>query len=146
MTDDKQLTGVAKVATTFGFRQGYSAGYEQAMHDMCMLGMLGYDRPRECWNWLLDFLSKDLNEWSRSISESRSPPTFAFPPSWSRQRGAALARDGRCVDCGRVDGLECDHIKPVTEGGYGILTNLCARCPTCHLAKTRKKAASTDGL
>jgi hypothetical protein len=136
---DNKLTGVAEVATRFGLRQGYLAGYEQAMHDMCMLGMLGYERPRECWNWLRNFLAGELDQWSKSIDPGEVP-RFTFPPSWSRQRSAALARDGGCVDCGRVDGLECDHIKPVSDGGYGTLTNLCARCSTCHLTKTRAKS------
>lgn len=141
MSDEKRK-GIAGVATRFGFRQGYMDGYEQAMHDMCMLGMLGYERPRECWNWLRDFLVGELDQWSQSI-EPGQVPRFTFPPSWSRQRGATLARDGKCVDCGRADQLECDHITAVSDGGYGSLTNLCARCSTCHRAKTKAKSGAS---
>jgi hypothetical protein len=137
------LHGVASIATEVGYRQGYAHGYEQAMHDMCVLGMLGYERPRECWNWLRDFLVKDIEAWTRSVSEPHAPPKFVFPPSWSRQRSAARARDGnKCVPCGSAADLECDHVQPVTAGGFAALDNLRTTCATCHRAKTQADKAN----
>jgi hypothetical protein len=138
MSNEGDLAGVASLATRVGFRNGYADGYEQAMHDMCTLGMLGYYRPRECWNWLREFLTKDLNAWANSVCEPHTPPKFAFPPSWSRQRKATFARDGhKCVSCGSSVQLECDHVLPVAVGGFGALENLSTRCSNCHSEKTR---------
>lgn len=142
-----ELAGLARLATGVGYRQGYATGYEQAMHDMCMLGLLGYERPRECWNWLRDFLANDIDAWTRAVCEPHTPPQFVFPPSWSRQRNAVLSRDGsKCVPCGSTTDLQCDHIKPVSAGGYGSLSNLCTRCSACHGTKTKADAAALTAL
>lgn len=141
------LTGLARMATGVGYRKGYADGYAQAMHDMCILGMLGYERPKECWNWLRDFLVSDIEAWTRAVCEPHTPPQFVFPPSWSRQRNAVFARDGRkCVTCDSGEDLHCDHVKPVSAGGYGALDNLCARCATCHRAKTKSDSVSVTAL
>lgn len=59
---------------------------------------------------------------------------------WKSLRFLAKRRDGfRCVECGAVDHLEVDHIKPVRgwpELAFD-LDNLQTLCRQCHSRKTR---------
>lgn len=51
-----------------------------------------------------------------------------------RMRNAVLERDGyKCTRCGRRDRLECDHIKPLAEGGTNEPSNLRTLCRRCNL-------------
>ncbi len=51
-------------------------------------------------------------------------------------RRAVWARDGgRCVECGRAEVLEYDHIIPVTMGGSSTEKNLQLLCADCNRAK-----------
>ena len=58
---------------------------------------------------------------------------------WARLRRSVFRRDrGRCVNCGRVSRMECDHIMPLDRGGAEYdLDNLQTLCRTCHIEKTR---------
>ncbi|MGA0615564.1 HNH endonuclease [Paracoccus sp. KR1-242] len=58
---------------------------------------------------------------------------------WKRLRKEILRRDNyRCVKCGSAGMLECDHIKPVRDGGGEYdPANLQMLCKPCHAAKTR---------
>ena len=60
---------------------------------------------------------------------------------WAVVRVQVLDRDGwRCVKCGRYGRMECDHIKPLEDGGdVYTLTNLQALCRGCHIEKTRQE-------
>ena len=71
---------------------------------------------------------------------------------WRKLRLIVFARDGwRCVRCGKAGRLECDHIKPVSDGGSWFdMDNLRTLCRGCHidlsrrerqLAKTKKSTA-----
>jgi 5-methylcytosine-specific restriction endonuclease McrA len=42
---------------------------------------------------------------------------------------------GKCVECGRRDGLEFDHIIPVVEGGSSTERNVQLLCKSCNLSK-----------
>jgi len=44
----------------------------------------------------------------------------------------------RCVDCGRLLGLQVDHVDPVANDGPTCLGNLRHRCCTCHPEKTAR--------
>ncbi len=51
--------------------------------------------------------------------------------------------DGRrCVDCGRVLGLETDHVDPVAHGGPTCAGNVRDRCRPCHRRKTERDRAA----
>lgn len=58
---------------------------------------------------------------------------------WKRVRVEVLKRDGwACVQCGERGQLECDHIKPVRDGGSEYdPANLQMLCKSCHAVKTR---------
>lgn len=59
---------------------------------------------------------------------------------WDRLRAAIFARDGsKCVDCGSVKALHCDHIIPLAFGGSNEPDNLATRCSICHGRKTAKQ-------
>ncbi len=47
-----------------------------------------------------------------------------------------------CVDCGRVLGLERDHIDPVANGGITSKDNTDPRCRPCHVEKTKRDVAA----
>ena len=60
-------------------------------------------------------------------------------PRWRRLRLFVFDRDGwRCRSCGRPGRLECDHVRPVSQGGdEWDPSNLQTQCRPCHFAKTR---------
>jgi hypothetical protein len=49
-----------------------------------------------------------------------------------RQKRLVKARDQHCVDCGRKDLLEYDHVPAYEETGHTITTELRLRCAPCH--------------
>ena len=53
-------------------------------------------------------------------------------------RRRVFKRDGfRCQICGKAGRLECDHKKPITQGGaFWDPRNLQTICRKCHLEKT----------
>ena len=61
-------------------------------------------------------------------------------PVWPHLRRRVFDRDGwRCRSCGRTGALECDHVKPIDQGGEPFdMDNLQALCRGCHVAKTAR--------
>ena len=62
---------------------------------------------------------------------------------WAAVRRAVFARDGwRCVECGKVGRLGCDHISPMErepgQAPYDI-NGLQTLCRSCHIEKTRRE-------
>ena len=41
-----------------------------------------------------------------------------------------------CFACGEVDGLELDHIRPLSQGGSDTIENCQLLCSACHRQKT----------
>lgn len=50
----------------------------------------------------------------------------------TRQKRLVKARDQRCIDCGRHELLEYDHVPTFEETGHTITTELRLRCAPCH--------------
>ncbi|MFI5877545.1 HNH endonuclease [Streptomyces sp. NPDC051445] len=59
---------------------------------------------------------------------------------WDRVvRPRALVRDGfACVLCGAREGLEVDHVVPVSRGGSWTLENAQTLCQACHTEKSAR--------
>lgn len=70
---------------------------------------------------------------SRQPSDRKRPTREPIP---ERVRHEVWRRDqGRCVDCGRRDRLEFDHIIPVSQGGSNTVRNIELRCESCNRGK-----------
>ena len=67
---------------------------------------------------------------------------------WALLRLKVFERDGwRCVSCGRAGRLECDHVKPLADGGDPWdMDNLQSLCRGCHVEKTRQEAENRREL
>ncbi|MGI9624776.1 MAG: HNH endonuclease [Acidimicrobiales bacterium] len=48
-------------------------------------------------------------------------------------------RDRKCVDCGRVELLEYDHIPEFEASGSTLVDELELRCAPCHQRRHRRK-------
>ena len=59
---------------------------------------------------------------------------------WAIIRRRVFKRDGhKCVMCGRRSGLECDHLRRITDSGSWFdLSNLRTLCRGCHIKVTRE--------
>ena len=57
---------------------------------------------------------------------------------WAAVRWQVINRDGwRCRSCGKPGRLECDHVKPLEDGGDAwAMGNLQMLCRSCHFRKT----------
>lgn len=68
------------------------------------------------------------------------------PGRWAAVRQKVFDRDGwRCVKCGRPGRLECDHVRPLHQGGDPWdMANLQALCGGCHREKSRGEAGPLD--
>ena len=60
----------------------------------------------------------------------------------ARQRRVVRERDRACVDCGTTDFLEYDHVPPYAHTLQTVVSELEARCWTCH---ARRHATGADG-
>ena len=49
-----------------------------------------------------------------------------------RQKRLVKARDQHCIDCGRNELLEYDHVPAFEQAGHTITTELELRCAPCH--------------
>jgi len=59
----------------------------------------------------------------------------------TRQRRVVKERDQSCVDCGRADLLEFDHVPDYETSGHTITSELQLRCAPCHHKRHRNAAA-----
>ena len=57
---------------------------------------------------------------------------------WQAVRRAVFERDGwKCVLCGRMGALECDHRQPIVRAGdWFAMSNLQTLCRGCHIRKS----------
>ena len=63
---------------------------------------------------------------------------MSLPRHWQSIRLWILARDGyACVQCGKRNRLEVDHIQARHNGGNDDLDNLQTLCRKCHIIKTK---------
>lgn len=72
---------------------------------------------------------------------------YGWTQLWKTIRRDVFYRDGyRCVQCGRAGRLECDHIRPIKDGGARFdLANLQTLCRDCHFRKTAKENEKVKG-
>ena len=59
----------------------------------------------------------------------------------ARQKRVVKERDQVCVDCGRPDLLEYDHVPPFDKTGRTLVDELELRCAPCHQRRHRHRAA-----
>lgn len=63
-----------------------------------------------------------------------------------RTRQAVLqSRGGRCAQCKSRDNLTIDHIKPLSQGGRNIKSNMQPLCYWCNQSKGSKVADYRHG-
>jgi hypothetical protein len=62
------------------------------------------------------------------------------------KRARIIARDGRCMHCGSREGLEVDHILPVSRGGSSKDDNLQVLCSVCNRAKGTSAPGPREAL
>jgi hypothetical protein len=69
----------------------------------------------------------------KAIEEVRGPTREPIPREAQRE---VWRRDtGRCVECGRQERLEYDHIVPLSRGGSNTVRNLQLLCEPCNRSK-----------
>lgn len=56
-----------------------------------------------------------------------------------RQKRLVKERDKTCIDCGRDDLLEFDHVPDFEQTGQTVTTELTLRCAPCHQARHRQR-------
>jgi hypothetical protein len=128
----------SKFTSDADYRRGYSHGYQDAMRDMRdVMHRRGYTRPREAWNILARFYDLVILPWrSSDLKRQIDPPRMVLPDSWLTVRKRVFERDAHaCIQCGNVDGLECDHLLEVRRGGRSEMDNLRTLCGSCHRAR-----------
>lgn len=63
-------------------------------------------------------------------------------PAYKTISAAARRGDyGPCVDCGTLQDLTVDHIRPLSQGGTNDPSNLCVRCRRCNSAKHNRSGS-----
>lgn len=86
---------------------------------------------------------------NRITNPRRYFPSPSMRPSggaWAKIRSFIFERDDyTCQYCGtRGTKLECDHIKPVADGGQHTHDNLCTACFDCNRAKASQSLADWE--
>ena len=87
---------------------------------------------------LLERTRKDERKIERAISlmEKKSPPQTYREPLPDSVKLFVWERDqGRCVQCGRDEELEYDHIIPISKGGSNTEKNIQLLCAACNRSK-----------
>ena len=71
----------------------------------------------------------------------RRHPAQVDRKRWTCVRAFVFERDlFRCRECGKAGRLECDHVRPVWQGGAEWdPDNLQALCRGCHIRKTARE-------
>lgn len=75
-------------------------------------------------------LIRDANANPIDATNRRRHPT-------RRKKRLVKARDRHCLDCGRAELLEFDHVPPYEHTGHAITTELELRCAPCHHKRHR---------
>jgi 5-methylcytosine-specific restriction endonuclease McrA len=78
---------------------------------------------------------KDDNRWRDIHYQMRkrgAQTIIMFTPEQRAQRFSMFAG---CWLCGRREGLQGDHVKPLSRGGPHCLANIRPCCPTCNWLK-----------
>ena len=77
----------------------------------------------------------------RGRTVERHHPACYSSRRWRRLRDWVFTRDRwRCRACGKAGRLECDHVRPIQQGGaQWDAANLQALCRGCHFAKTYRE-------
>ena len=65
---------------------------------------------------------------------------------WQAVRRAVFERDGlKCVLCGRMGLIECDHRQPIVRAGdWFAMSNLQCLCRSCHIQKSAQECRSRE--
>lgn len=107
----------------------------------------GGDTCSICCNGSIDWrISKDLNNYpictpcAENISNSFKHNTFGGGFSKKKisekLRHSIYSRDGfKCLSCGSIGDLTCDHIIPESKGGEATFDNLQTLCRSCNSKK-----------
>lgn len=81
--------------------------------------------------------------WQNDPDARRRSAATYQDPEYLRNKAAVRRRSGgRCehmeggTRCGSRDGVQCDHIQPVSQGGSHALANLRDLCTPHHNSKT----------
>jgi 5-methylcytosine-specific restriction endonuclease McrA len=85
--------------------------------------------------------------WDNSPAKRARDAKVYGDPEYKRNRAAALRRSGgRCENlldngqrCSSRDGVQVDHVTPVTQHGTHHLDNLRVLCRQCHGKKTAQE-------
>lgn len=84
--------------------------------------------------------------WDNSAEKRQRDTQVYGSPEYKRNKAVVRRRSGgRCEvikdgrPCGSRDRVQCDHIKPVSQGGTHHLDNLRDACKPCHDAKTAQE-------
>ncbi len=95
------------------------------------------DYPIKVWHNKIskEWRIKLKNKFNNKIIKKRDPID-------SKLRHECFKRDNyKCVECAKTKEkttLHCDHIIPVSQGGFDELNNLQTLCQACNLAKSNK--------
>ncbi len=71
----------------------------------------------------------------RLMARESQPHTYREPLPDSVKLFVWTRDQGRCVQCGREEDLEYDHVIPVSKGGSNTENNIQLLCATCNRAK-----------
>lgn len=79
-----------------------------------------------------------------ALKKSTAPKRERIAPG---MRKAVLTRDNhRCTKCGHGPWLlTVDHVKPVSHGGTGLISNLVTLCSTCNSSRGNRAERTSDG-
>lgn len=88
--------------------------------------------------------------WEKSRADRERDAKVYGDPEYKQNRAIVRRRSGgRCEmpvngrPCGSRDRVQCDHIRPKSQGGGNNLENLRDLCHAHHAAKTAAESAAT---
>ena len=117
---------LAKCAEPFGVSR-------QSMHDLLKRRIELRDR--------IEALPRLTDEERSKVQEKRNRASRRYRSKAARITAAQIKavkdRDKACVKCG-AEGVDIDHITPVSAGGQTEMGNLQLLCKPCHIEKTRQ--------